>query len=78
MTPHPGPVVEPGVAAVRLVIDGVDTHDSTHHAAVLISNLAFALLTLTVVDYLLEHGRAARLWVPGTASRSLISWFAAG
>jgi hypothetical protein len=35
MTHPPAPVLEPEAALVRWVVAGVDTHDLTHHAAVL-------------------------------------------
>jgi transposase len=81
MTHHTVPVVEvpvgPGVAAVRLVVAGIDTHSSTHHAAVLDGlgrELGDREFPATVAGYtallgwVREHGQLATVGVEGTGS----------
>jgi transposase len=77
MTHHPDPVLEPETPTIRLVIAGVDTHDSTHHAAVLDDlgrELGDQQFPATAAGYtaqlawVRDHGQVVTIGVEGTGS----------
>jgi transposase len=77
MTHHPGSVVEHGTTTVRRVVAGVDTHGSTHHAAVLdglgreLGDREFPATApgyAALLGWVREHGSVATVGVEGTGS----------
>jgi transposase len=77
MTHHADPVLKTEVAAVRLVVAGVDTHSLTHHAAVLdglgreLGDRQFPATAAgytALLGWVREHGQLATVGVEGTGS----------